>query len=197
MIWEKIRGHTHQVDMFRRAAGRGRLSHAYLFVGPEGIGKRMFARALAQCLFCDRFDDTQLEACGECPACRQMLAGTHPDFLTVCVPDGKSELPIDLLAGPIDRRGREGLCYDLSLRPMSANRKVAVIDDTDRMNDESANSLLKTLEEPPIDSTLILISTNPDSLLPMPSSFLALTSASCQFPRSFMNLAFLASERQT
>lgn len=166
MIWEKIRGHSRQVDMFRRSIGRGRLAHAYLFVGPDGIGKRMFAHALAQCLFCTRFDDGQLEACGECSSCRQMMAGSHPDYLTVGVPAGKKDLPIELIAGPNERRGREGLCYELSLSPMSAERKVAVIDDVNRMNDASGNALLKTLEEPPADSVLILIATDTDSLLP-------------------------------
>lgn len=166
MIWEKIRGHSEQVAMFRRSIARGRLAHAYLFIGPEGVGKRTFAHALAQCLFCERFDDDELEACGECPSCRQMLAGTHPDFLTAGVPKGKSELPIEMIAGDREHRGRQGLCYELSLRPMSADRKVAVIDDANRMNEYSANALLKTLEEPPIDSVLMLIATNPDGLLP-------------------------------
>lgn len=166
MIWEKIRGHSAQVEMFRRSIGRGRMAHAYLFVGPDGIGKRLFAHALAQCLFCSRFDDSQLEACGECSSCRQMMAGSHPDYLTVGVPAGKKDLPIDLIAGSTDRRGREGLCYELSLSPMSADRKIAVIDDATLMNDASANALLKTLEEPPTDSVLILIATDTDSLLP-------------------------------
>ncbi len=92
MIWEKIRAHDQQREMFRRAMRRRRLSHAYLFFGPEGVGKKLFARALAQCLFCSRFDDAELEACGECSACRQMAAGTHSELLEVGCPEGKSEL---------------------------------------------------------------------------------------------------------
>ncbi|MBW3541341.1 MAG: DNA polymerase III subunit delta', partial [Planctomycetes bacterium] len=65
MIWQRLRGHDDRVEMFRRAIRRGRFSHAYLFVGPEGIGKKLFARTLAQCLFCERHNDAELEACGE------------------------------------------------------------------------------------------------------------------------------------
>ena len=166
MIWEKIRGHSKQVAMFRRALKRNRLAHAYLFVGPDGTGKRLFANSLAWCLFCERFTEEELEACGECPACRQMMASTHPDHLTIELPAGKKELPIELFRGPPEKKGREGLCHDLSLKPMAGARRVAVIDDADRMNAASANALLKTLEEPPPSSLLILIASNVDSLLP-------------------------------
>lgn len=166
MIWEKIRGHEVQTAMFRRAAGRGRLSHAYLFLGPEGVGKKRFAEALAQCLLCERFSEPELEACGECPSCRQMLAGTHPDFHPVGLPAGKSAVPLELFVGDDEHRGREGLCYELSLRPSSGRRRVAIIDDGDRLSQESANALLKTLEEPPAYSLLILIAPSGDGLLP-------------------------------
>lgn len=166
MIWEKIRGAEEPMSRFRRSVERGRLSHAYLFVGPEGVGKKLFARTLAQCLLCDQFADTELAACGKCSGCRQMLAGTHPDFFLVGCPEGKRELPIDVFLGPRERRGQEGLCYDLSLKPMAGDRKVAVIDDAERMNVESSNALLKTLEEPPPQSLLILIASNSDAILP-------------------------------
>ncbi|MGE3316360.1 MAG: hypothetical protein AB7O26_14690, partial [Planctomycetaceae bacterium] len=149
MIWEKIRGHESLVEMFRRSAARGRLSHAYLFVGPAGVGKMLFAKTLAQCLFCERFDDSELEACGECGPCRMMQAGTHPDFLTLGRPDSKNVIPIELIAGSRERRGQDGLCHDIALRPMAGMRRVAVIDDADYLNAESANAFLKTLEEPP------------------------------------------------
>ncbi|MEZ6056271.1 MAG: DNA polymerase III subunit delta' [Planctomycetaceae bacterium] len=166
MIWTDLRGHQPQVDMFRRAIARGRTAHAFLFLGPSGIGKRLVARKLTQALFCQQTDDSDLEACGQCSACRQVLAGTHPDLLTVGCPEGKRELPIGLIAGEKERRGKEGLCHDLSLRPMSAGRRIAIIDDADKMNEESANALLKTLEEPPSGSILFLISPSIDALLP-------------------------------
>jgi DNA polymerase-3 subunit delta' len=166
MIWDKIHGHDELVRRFRRSVARGRLSHAYLFVGPDGVGKKLFARSLAQCLLCERFRESELEACGECSSCRQMTAGSHPDSIEVGCPEGKSELPIEAFVGPRERRGREGLCHDLSLRPMASRHKIAVIDDAHLMNAESANALLKTLEEPPDYVVLVLIANSRQALLP-------------------------------
>lgn len=166
MIWSDLKRHQAQVEMFRRAIERGRTAQGYLFVGPRGIGKRTFARKLAQCLFCQRIPDAQLEACGACNACQQVAAGTHPDLLEIGCPEGKRELPLELIVGAKERRGREGLCHDLSLRPMSANRRIAIIDDADLMNEESANALLKTLEEPPLGAILILLTPDIDPILP-------------------------------
>ena len=165
-MWETVRGHEVQVEMFRRAIQRNRTAHAYLFVGSSGIGKKRFALSLAQALFCERFSDDQLEACGECSACRQVMAGTHPDLLMIGCPPGKRELPIELMVGTAETRGRAGLCHELALRPMSADRRIAIIDDAETMNEASANSLLKTLEEPPVGAMLFLISPSLDPILP-------------------------------
>jgi len=166
ILWNRLRGHAAQIAMLRRAATRGRLAHGYLFLGPAGVGKRIVARGLAQALFCRETNEQELQPCGHCPACKQVAALTHPDLLEIGCPEGKRELSIDLIAGAKDRRGREGLCHDLSLRPMSANRRVAIIDDAERMNDESANALLKTLEEPAPGSILILIAADLEPILP-------------------------------
>lgn len=166
MIWDRIKAHQDVVTQFQRSIGRGRLSHGYLFIGPSGIGKRLFARTLAQCLLCANIPDEQLDACGACGPCKQMAAGTHPDFIEIGCPEGKKELPIELIAGSIDKRGKEGLCHELSLRPMEGDRKIAIIDDADKMNAASANAFLKTLEEPPPFATLFLIAASADGLLP-------------------------------
>ncbi len=166
MIWDRIRGHQAQVEMFRQSIRAGRFSQAYLLLGPEGIGKKLFVKTLAQCLFCEEYPDFELHACGLCPSCRQVEAGSHPDLLMVECPEGKSILPIELIAGSEERRGREGLCYDLTLRPMAANRRIAVIDDAHRMNAASSNALLKTLEEPPSYATLFLLAPEAEALLP-------------------------------
>jgi len=166
VIWEKIVGQDQAVDYLRRSAASNRLAHALLFVGPPGVGKRLVAQSLALTLFCERFPETALEACGECRSCRMMLAATHPDYLTLACPEGKSELPIELLVGSRENRGREGLCHDLALRPMAARRRVAVIDDADRMSTECANALLKTLEEPPSYAVIILIAADSAAVLP-------------------------------
>jgi DNA polymerase III subunit delta' len=166
VIWDRVRGQSRAIEFLRQSAAAGRVAHALLFAGPPGIGKFLTARLLATALFCERYSDAQLDACGHCGNCRLMEAGTHPDFLTVACPEGKSELPIELLVGSLDNRGREGLCHDLSLRPMAASRRVAVIDDADRMSPEGANAILKTLEEPPSYALIILIAADLGKILP-------------------------------
>lgn len=166
MAWNTVLGHASQLERLRASARSGRLAHAYAFLGPSGIGKRRFAFELAQSLLCENHSDADLEACGRCSSCQQVAAGTHPDFLTVSLIEGKRELAIRQFIGEDETRGKEGLCYDLCLKPMSGRRRVAIIDDAETLNDESANALLKTLEEPPPDSILILIATSGDLLLP-------------------------------
>jgi len=166
MSWDDISGHQPQIDLLRGSIRRHRLSHTYLFVGSDGIGKRTFALQIAQCLLCKTHAENDLEACGRCPGCKQVLAGTHPDLFVVGCPEGKREIPIDTFLGPADKRGKSGLCYDLSHTPMAGGRKIAIIADAEKLNDESANALLKTLEEPPPHSLIILIASNTDNILP-------------------------------
>src|SRR5277367_908081 len=135
---------------------RGRLPHAFLFVGPEGIGKHAFALRLTQALLCERVPESKLDPCGQCPGCLQVMAGTHPDLLHVAKPEDRQELPIRVI---------RDLCIDLGLKPMSGRRKVAIVDDADDLNDEAANAFLKTLEEPPPGSTLILVGTSAEGQL--------------------------------
>jgi DNA polymerase-3 subunit delta' len=166
MSWHGILGHDAVVERFRRALHRGRLASSFLFIGPEGIGKRLFAHKLAQALLCQARPEEALDPCEECPACRQVLAAAHPDFEVVVKPADKSFIPVELLIGDKEHRMREGLCRNLSLRPFMGGRRIAVIDDADFFNAEGANCLLKTLEEPPPRSVLILIGTSPARQLP-------------------------------
>lgn len=166
MSWDEIVGHQTQQELLRGTIVRQRLAHTYLFVGMEGIGKRTFALQVAQCLLCQRHTAEEFEACGTCPGCKQVLAGTHPDLFIVGCPEGKREIPIDTFLGPPEKRGKSGLCYDLSHTPMAGGRKIALICDAERLNEESANALLKTLEEPPPHSLIILVATHIDSILP-------------------------------
>lgn len=156
MPWHSLRGHDRVVDELRGGLARGRFPHALLFVGPEGIGKRSFAMTLAQALMCERHPETALDPCGECPSCLQVIAGTHPDVLQVARPEDKHDLPIQSI--------RE-LCLDLGLKPMRGARRVAIVDDADDLNDEASNAFLKTLEEPPPGSVLILICTTAEAQL--------------------------------
>ncbi|MGC8642842.1 MAG: DNA polymerase III subunit delta' [Isosphaeraceae bacterium] len=151
MSWHSVRGHDRIVTMLRASLRSGRMPHALLFVGPEGIGKRTFARMLAKALLCEETLEEDLDPCGVCPGCVQVEAGTHPDLLEAGRPPERSELPIQVI---------RDLCAEFGLKPARGLRKVAIVDDVDDMNDEAANAFLKTLEEPPPGAVLILIGTS-------------------------------------
>ena len=149
-----IRGHQRECEFLKSAVRRERLPHALLFSGPDGIGKRSVAAALAAWLQCEAGGD---DACGDCAACRQAGAGTHPDVQLVAVAPGKKEIGID--------RMREIKKF-MQLRPLRGKAKIAIIDDAHALTAAAQNAVLKTLEEPPDRSFLILIANNPDGLLP-------------------------------
>jgi DNA polymerase-3 subunit delta' len=155
MAWSHILGHERQVESFRQIVARKRLAQGYLFVGPSGIGKRLFARELAKALLCEA-KGAALEACDRCDACRLVDAGTHPDFFTVSRPEESNELPIETM---------QGLCKNFALKAARGHGKVAILEDADDLNEFSANCFLKTLEEPPPRSTFILIGTGPERQL--------------------------------
>ncbi|HMP79146.1 MAG TPA: DNA polymerase III subunit [Pirellulaceae bacterium] len=159
MSWSGVIGHRHVVERFRRGFQRDRLGSAYLFVGPRGVGKHTFARQLAKTLFCEQVTAEAFDACGQCQSCRLAEAGSHPDLLLVSKREDKSVFSIDLIVGEDEERLRTGLCHDIYLKPLVATRKIAILNDADLFNDESANALLKTLEEPPPRAMIILIGT--------------------------------------
>ena len=160
MSWQGILGHDAIARRFEESLKRNRLASTFLFVGPSGVGKKAFALKLAQGLLCETNQDNSIEACGHCPSCQQVIANSHPDLIQVRRPEGKAFIPIELFIGDKEHRRQEGLCHDIGLKPFSGKRKIAVIDDADFLNIEGANSLLKTLEEPPPNSILILIGTS-------------------------------------
>jgi DNA polymerase-3 subunit delta' len=165
-MWYGILGHDEVVEQFRRTLASGRLASTYLFVGPPGVGKRRFAIELAHSLLCTESDEAALEPCGKCDSCRMFAAGNHPDLELVGLPPDKSTLPIKLFIGDKEHRNQEGLCHNIGLRPFFGRRRIAIIDDADHFGIESANCLLKTLEEPPPSALLILIGTSPSRQLP-------------------------------
>ncbi len=164
MSWQEIYGHARQLAQFRQAARRSRLASTFLFVGPEGIGKRKFARQLARSLFCQKHSENELQSCDVCPQCLQVLSGNHPDLLELRKPTNKNSLPIGLFTGGDDFGS--GLCHDIAIKPASGGRRIAIIDDADYLSQESGNALLKTLEEPPPGALLILIGTSEQQQLP-------------------------------
>jgi len=172
MDWTTFIGHHRQRQWFARAIAKHRLASTFLFVGPSGIGKRTFAGLVAKTMLCTTSEPARFQPCGLCEACVQVEADTHPDVIRMRreidekTKKEKSELSIDQFVGSKDARMREGLCYELRMRPYSGRRKIAIIDEIDTLNTEGANSLLKTLEEPPAGSMIFLIGTSEQRQLP-------------------------------
>jgi DNA polymerase-3 subunit delta' len=129
-------------------------------------------------LLCKKQDN--LDPCGECDSCKLFggqgstdfnldaddFESPHPDLYYIAKPPDKSFLPMELIVGDKEHRGRAGLCYNISRTPFLGNRKAAILNDTDFFNAEGANALLKTLEEPPTDAVLILLGTSTAKQLP-------------------------------
>ncbi len=154
MGFSEIIGHSRQLESLRLALANGRLHHAYLFAGPDGVGKRTVALALARAIHCSQMSD---DFCGQCPNCLCIRDGNHPDVWLVETLGGKKEISIQQI-----RETEKKLNY----RSFSGGRKIAIFDPATLMNLSGQNALLKTLEEPPQDSLLILIAANAGGLLP-------------------------------
>jgi len=148
-MFDQILGHERQKNVLSRALANGRIAHAYLFHGPEGIGKRLVALALARAIVCD-----EQRGCGNCVACRKIDHQNHPD-LHILEPDGNS-IKIEQV---------RSIQRDLNLKPLESPRKICLIDEAELMTVGAANSLLKTLEEPRGDTLIILLSSQPNRLL--------------------------------
>ncbi len=170
MPFSDIRGQDRAVRMLRAAIGRGRVHHAYLFAGPEGVGKELLARTFAQALDCEKGDG---DACGACVACRKIAHGNHPDVRLV-MPEAEAVARKLLAKADIEGTPSRDIRVEqvrdlrakLALKAVEGRRRVAILVPADRMNPTAQNVLLKTLEEPPPDTTLILISSASDALLP-------------------------------
>jgi len=165
MAWEGIEGHEPIARSLCLAESRGRLTGSYLFVGPDGVGKRSFAMALARAALCTS-PAAALMACGRCASCRGFAAGGHPDLEIVAKPPDRATIPLEAFVGDQDHRMREGLCWRLLLRPSLSARRVAVILDADSLSEEASNCLLKTLEEPPVTAVIVLVGTSLERQLP-------------------------------
>jgi hypothetical protein len=150
MLLSRIPGREGPKEYFRRAIERGRLSHAYLFVGPQGSGKSIFARELAKAFFCETG-----EPCGVCPSCLGIEHGNHPSVNVYGPAPGKQIVDIDTVR-------------ELSEQTHYRTKKVlvSILERADLLNEPAANALLKTLEEPPGDAVLILTARSAGSMLP-------------------------------
>lgn len=151
MAFKDIAGQSVAIGLLREAMGREKIPSAYLFLGPRNVGKRTTALMLAKALNCREADG---DSCGACPSCRKIDEQVHPDVETVS-PDGRF-IKIDQVRGVTNR---------LALLPFEAAKRVIVFSGAGRMNPQAANALLKTLEEPPRNTLIILCAENAAGLL--------------------------------
>jgi len=154
MAFTDIIGQQNPLTVLRSALASGRLHHAYLFIGLEGVGKHTVALAFAKAIHCTELTN---DFCDGCVNCHRIADGNHPDVRVIEPLSGKKEISIAQI--------RE-LERDLSYRSFTGKRKIAIIDPATLLNSSSQNALLKTLEEPPQDSLIILIAANAGGLLP-------------------------------
>jgi len=152
MSFEGLLGNERLKENLRSSINRGRISHFYLISGPEGSGKRTLAKLLAAAILCRGSNPP----CGSCPACRKVLGVGHPDFITIDDPEKKT-VPVDLV-----RQARA----DIYIQPNEADRKIYLFPRAHDMAEPSQNALLKILEEPPAYGVFILLTNNPQKLLP-------------------------------
>jgi DNA polymerase-3 subunit delta' len=159
------------IGILQRAFSSGRMPHAYILGGAEGVGKFKTAREWAKMLLCSDAvtDDGFADSCGVCESCRMFEAGSHPDFnhvykeLFEFTKDGKGKTtPVDLRKAVI----QEFLIDKVSARPTLSGRKVFVVSEAEKLNAASQNSLLKVLEEPPEYCSIFLLCTRLEKLLP-------------------------------
>jgi DNA polymerase-3 subunit delta' len=153
MSFNTIKGQGHAIAYLRRVLRQKKVAHAYLFTGPEGVGKRTTAKILAQALNCEKRANG--DACGQCLACRKIEQAVHPDVYWIA-PEGQS-IKIEQI--------RETVQHNASLKAFEGISKCCIIDPADAMTLEAANSLLKLLEEPPADMFIVLVTSQPFALL--------------------------------
>lgn len=152
-IADKLFHGQHQAkNLLTRSLAADRLAHAYLFRGPEGVGKQLFVRGLTAAVNCKQANG--LSGCGICSSCKKFAAGSHPDFVLVSPEKGAIKI------GQI-----RNLIKKLSFAPYEAKVRVVLLENVHTMRQEAANSLLKTLEEPPENNLLILTADSAGNVL--------------------------------
>ena len=150
MGFESLLGNERLKENLISSLGRGHISHFYLISGPAGSGKHTLAKLLAAAILCGGAN----RPCGSCGACRKLLSGNHPDFITVEDPEHKTT------AVKIVRQMRD----DMFIRPNEADYKIYLF--PQELGIEGQNALLKILEEPPSYGVFMLLTDNPEKLLP-------------------------------
>ncbi|PKN18150.1 MAG: DNA polymerase III subunit delta' [Deltaproteobacteria bacterium HGW-Deltaproteobacteria-6] len=149
MSFKNIYGHQKQIGMLQKAMALSRVGHSYIFSGLDAIGKKALALAFTQALTCENASSLN-DACGNCPSCRKMASGNHPDIHLV---ETQAQfIRIDAI---------RNIQQQMTFKPLEGQRRVFIIDDADKMNEQAANALLKTLEEPSHDNIIMLVTARP------------------------------------
>ena len=150
-----IVGHERTIDLLKGAIAGGRVAHAYIFVGPEGVGKRRTAHAFAAALLCTNLKD---EACGQCLSCKKLISGNHPDFHEIFPEEtGMKVIKIKTV--------REEIIPAVYMAPSESEKKVFIINEADRIQVPAVSAFLKTLEEPSLTTVFILLTSVPQVIL--------------------------------
>lgn len=150
--FQEIRGNEFMTAQLKRAVAGGKISHAYLFLGGAGAGKRLTANTFAKALLCEAAEDAP---CGRCKSCRIFDDGNHPDV--IYVRGEKKNLLVDDI--------REQILETVDVKPYQYNKKVYIIEKADTMNVQAQNALLKTLEEPPAYAVFLLLAERAEAFL--------------------------------
>jgi len=152
MGFDALLGNDQLKENLRAARQKGRMSHFYLLSGPRGSGKHTLAELIAAGMLCSEPDGP----CGVCRACRKIRSGNHPDFITIDDPE-KKIIPVRLV-----REARS----DMYIKPNEGQKKIYLFPRGQDLNLEGQNALLKVLEEPPPYGVFLLLTDNPEKLLP-------------------------------
>jgi DNA polymerase-3 subunit delta' len=155
MSFKDVLGHEKPIEFLRRAIRQDKVSHSYLFLGSEGIGKKWVALQFAKALNCLDGAIEKGEACDRCLSCKKIDHHLHPDVVVI-EPEGQT-LKVDQV---------RQMQRDLAYRPYEGYRRVYILSAADRMAPNMSNTLLKTLEEPPLHTVIILLANSPRFLLP-------------------------------
>ena len=154
MSFRDVLGHKRPIERLQRAIQRDKVVHSYLFWGNEGIGKKRVALQFAKALNCEE-EPERGDACDQCASCRKIERLLHPDVLLL-EPEGQT-LKVEQV-----RLMQRQLAY----RPYEGRRRICILTAADRMAPNMSNALLKTLEEPPLHTVMILLANHPRLLLP-------------------------------
>ncbi len=147
-------GHEHLIEHLQSAIAMKKISHAYIFDGEKGAGKKFLADIFAAALQCEAGG---LEPCGTCTSCKQAEGQNHPDIIRIT-----HEKPNTISVDDI----RQQLCADIMIKPYKGPYKIYIVDEAEKLNVQAQNALLKTIEEPPAYAVILLLTTNAEGFLP-------------------------------